>query len=192
MLLTGCGVSALATHSGAMAAPPVIIRASVSTLGAEGNNSSNSPALSANGRFVAFTSIASNLVSGDNNDSADVFVHDLGTGVTRRVSLTSSRTEGNSASFEPALSANGQIIAFSSLSTNLAAEDNNDTYDVFLRDLKTGITQRISQNRRGIEGNSSSFSSSISANGRSLAFESVASNLVEGDHNDTYDVFVRR
>jgi hypothetical protein len=165
---------------------------SVDSSGIQGNNGSYDPVLSANGRFVAFSSIADNLVIGDNNGVQDVFVRDLKTGVTQRVSLDSSGAEGNNFSYNHAISANGRYIAFTSTASNLVDGDNNDTYDVFVRDLITGMTQRVSVNSVGIEGNSASSGPTLSANGRFVGFNSDANNLVLGDHNGYADIFVRR
>jgi Tol biopolymer transport system component len=164
----------------------------VDSSGIQGNNGSYDPVLSANGRFVAFSSIADNLVIGDNNGVQDVFVRDLKTGVTQRVSLDSSGAEGNNFSYNHAISANGRYIAFTSTASNLVDGDNNDTYDVFVRDLITGMTQRVSVNSVGIEGNSASSGPTLSANGRFVGFNSDANNLVLGDHNGYADIFVRR
>jgi len=134
-------LSALA--STALATPrSVIVRASVSSTGTEGNSDSyiSGPGstLSANGRFVAFESNASNLVAGDNNKDWDVFLRDLKTGVTQRVSLDSAGREYNSYSSAAALSANGRFVVFNTAASNLVAEDNNDSTDVFVRLLSRG------------------------------------------------------
>ncbi|WP_083918143.1 TolB family protein [Methylosarcina fibrata] len=169
----------------------VTSRISVDSSGMEGNGSSSGPSFSANGRFVAFLSYASNLVAEDGNGTADVFVHDLKTGITQRASVDSSGTEGNGFSYEPVLSENGRYVAFSSYASNLVSGDNNGTYDVFVRDLVAGETQRVSVGNSGIEGNNESAGPAISGNGRYVAFHSKASNLVEGDGNYAIDVFVR-
>lgn len=169
----------------------VTSRISVDSSGVESNGSSSGPSFSANGRFVAFLSYASNLVAEDGNATADVFVHDLKTGITQRASVDSSGAEGNSFSYEPVLSENGRYVAFSSYASNLVSGDNNGTYDVFMRDLVKGVTQRISVDNSGIEGNNESSGPAISSNGRYVAFHSKASNLIEGDGNYAIDVFLR-
>jgi TolB protein len=173
-----------------LAAPPMTVRASVSSTGSEGNNYSESPVLTANGRSVAFASEADNLVDYDNNGALDVFVHDILSGKTQRVSVDSSGAEGNGPSFSPAFSSDGNLVAFASGASNLVLEDNNGTYDVFVRNLKTGMTRRISVDSSGMESNGSSSGPSFSANGRFVAFLSYASNLVAEDGNGTADVFV--
>ena len=95
----------------------------------------SSPAISADGRFVAFDSEATNLVPGDTNDASDVFVRDRQTGTTRRVSVSSGGAQGNGASFDPAISADGRFVAFNSDATNLVPGDTNGAADVFVRTL---------------------------------------------------------
>jgi hypothetical protein len=165
-------------------------RVSVDSSGAEGNDESGLPAVSADGRVVAFYSLATNLVAGDTNLRIDVFVHDLVTGVTELVSVDSSGVQANSHSYESALSSDGQIVAFTSLATNLVPGDTNGTYDIFVHDRSTGITERVSVDSSGSEGDFWSLRPSLSADGRYVAFQSWASNLVAGDTNNTPDVFV--
>ena len=165
-------------------------RVSVNSSGEEGNSWSEYPAISANGRFVAFESLASNLVAGDSNIGSDVFVHDRQTGETTRVSVDSNGVQGNSYSWYPAISADGRFVAFESLASNLVAWDSNGYRDIFVHDRQTGQTTRASVDSSGVEGNSCSYAPAISADGRFVAFESFASNLVAGDSNITDDIFV--
>jgi LPXTG-site transpeptidase (sortase) family protein len=169
-------------------------RASVATGGAEGNGYSDSPALSAEGRFVAFESIADNLVpaGGDTNGNADVFVHDRTTGTTTRVSVDSAENEAvGGHSDDSVISADGRYVAFTSDATNLVAGDTNNWGDIFVRDRTTGTTTRVSVDSSGVEAvGGSSVDPAISGNGRYVAFESRATNLVAGDTNDRRDVFV--
>jgi Tol biopolymer transport system component len=113
-------------------------RVSVDSAGAEGNSNSESPSISANGRYVAFWSFASNLVPGDGNGTSDCFVHDRQTGLTTRVSVDSAGAEGNSgsSSSEPSISANGRYVAFQSSASNLVAGDGNGVWDCFVHDRK--------------------------------------------------------
>lgn len=166
-------------------------RVSVSSGGDEGNAESYDPSISADGRFVAFDSYASNLVRKDTNGSLDVFVRDLENGTTRRVSVSSARVAGNSDSYLPSISADGRFVAFDSFASNLIGHDTNDAYDIFVRDLANHTTRRVSVSNTGIEGNFGSYDPAISATGGSVAFDSDASNLVADDANDTTDVFVR-
>jgi Tol biopolymer transport system component len=166
-------------------------RVSVGPTGRQGNFQSWASVISADGRYVAFSSLSTNLVAGDTNTEADVFVRDLVTGETQRVSVASSGAEGDRWSGRPAISADGRHVAFSSNATNLVAGDTNDNPDVFVRDLVTGETERMSVASTGAEGDRSSGRPAISADGRHVAFESEATNLVAGDTNGIWDVFVR-
>ena len=164
--------------------------------GAKGNGNSRYPTVSADGRFVAFTSDASNLVTGDTNGQTDVFVRDRQTGKTERVSLGQGGVQGNDYSFSnnpvPSwISADGRFVAFESNATNLVAGDTNKTADVFVRDRKMGTTRRVSVGQGGIQADFDSHDGSISSDGRSVAFWSAATNLVPRDTNGTTDAFVR-
>ena len=167
-------------------------RVSVASDGTQGNDNSFDPSISADGRYVAFVSYASNLVSGDTNGGVHVFVHDRQTGQNTRVSVASDGTQGNSVSLDPSISADGRYVAFSSVATNLVLGDTNDVCDVFVHDRQTGQTTRVSVASDGTQGNgeSHSGSSAISADGRYVAFESAADNLVNGDTTGYGDVFV--
>jgi hypothetical protein len=160
---------------------------------ASGNFSSRQPAMSADGRFVAFASFASDLVANDTNGTENIFVRDLRTGTTALVSVNSTGTDtGDMSSFNPAISADGRFVAFESDASDLVANDTNGTADAFVRDRKTGTTTLVSVNSAGTgSGNRESFVWDISADGRFVAFTSFASDLVTNDTNDTGDVFVR-
>jgi Tol biopolymer transport system component len=160
--------------------------------GEVGNQDSDGrPAISADGRYVAFLSWASNLVPGDTNRNSDIFVHDRQSGQTARVSVSSSGQEGNARSYNPAISADGRYVAFVSHADNLVARDTNGQDDVFVHDRETGQTTRVSLAWNGAQANSWSDHPSISADGRYVAFHSRASNLVAADTNGAYmDVFV--
>ncbi|NIS65842.1 MAG: hypothetical protein GTO05_11935, partial [Gemmatimonadales bacterium] len=166
------------------------IRVSVATAGAEGNAGSYDPAISADGRYVAFDSDATNLVADDTNGAADVFVHDCTTGETSRVSVTTMGAQGNYGSYYPAISSDGRYVAFESDATNLVAGDLNFWTDVFVHDRETGETTRVSVTSGGVEGDDGSYWPAISGDGRYVAFESDAINLVAGDFNFWTDVFV--
>src|SRR5438445_496038 len=187
LLLTALG--------GRSAGAQTTVRVSVASDGTEGNDVSLGSALSADGRFVAFDSAATDLVAGDTNGVSDVFVHDRQTGTTERVSVASDGTQGNDASFYSALSADGRFVAFDSDATNLVAGDTNGTTDVFVHDRQTGTTERVSvASGGGTQGNGKSGGffafPALSADGRFVAFQSDAPNLVAGDTNGTTDVFV--
>lgn len=167
-------------------------RISVANGGAEANNWSAGSAISAGGRFVAFSSQASNLVSGDTNGTYDVFVHDRWKGTTQLVSVGAGGGQSNGPNGSAvSISANGRYVAFSSTASNLVANDTNDTYDVFVRDRWNATTQRVSVGPAGVQGDNWSDGGDLSANGRYIAFQSSAADLVTGDTNGAFDVFVR-
>jgi uncharacterized repeat protein (TIGR01451 family) len=168
-------------------------RVSVASDGTEADDGSNLPALSADGRLVAFQSNATNLVSGDTNNYIDIFVHDRQSGQTTRVSVASDGTQADDGSSnDPALSADGRFVAFYSKAYNLVPEDNNNLDDVFVHDRQTGKTTRVSVATNGTEiDDYGSDSPALSADGRFVAFASDAPDLVPGDTNEEYDIFVR-
>lgn len=165
-------------------------RVSVSGTGSEGNAGSFTPAISANGRFVAFESAASNLVGGDGNNSRDIFVRDLQANTTVLVSLSATGDIANGDSKHPSISADGRFVAFSSEASNLVPGDTNNRSDIFVRDLQTNTTTRISADAAGDIANDISLLPAISNNGKRVAFYSLASNLVAGDTNNVSDIFV--
>jgi Tol biopolymer transport system component len=165
-------------------------RVSVNSAGAQANYGGAFPSISVDGRFVAFDSYASNLVSGDTNGAPDVFVHDRQTGTTERVSVNVAGTQGNNSSGDASISADGRLVAFDSYASNLVSGDTNGTWDVFVRDRQAGTTKCMSVDSAGTQGNDSSLSGSISVDGRFVAFQSSASKLVSGDTNGASDVFV--
>jgi Tol biopolymer transport system component len=226
------------------------ICASVDSSGALSNSRSIRPAISGDGRFVAFESGGSNLVPGDTNGRQDIFVHDCQTGITTRASVDSSGAQADGGSWDACISADGRWVAFVSHSSNLVPGygggygvyvhdlvtggtsvvgvdssgtgtppadvyelpsissdgryvaygadasvlvpgDTNGSADVFLRDRVLGTTTRVSVSSADVEGNAHSTVPSISGDGRYVAFESLATNLVAGDTNVVGDVFVR-
>jgi hypothetical protein len=189
-LVVGTGMAAAATPAG-VGSGTVITRVPVDAAGQQANGGSYDAAISADGRFVAFTSAASNLVAGDTNGSDDVFVRDRVAKVTRRVSVGPTGQQANGDSLKPAISADGRFVAFDSVASNLVAGDTNGSFDVFVRDRVAKVTRRVSVGPAGQEANGGSYDAAISADGRFVAFISSASNLVAGDTNGSYDVFVR-
>jgi Tol biopolymer transport system component len=164
-------------------------RVSVDSGGLQGNDYTDLPCISSDGRFVAFESHASNLVVGDTNARGDVFVHDRQTGVTTRVSMESRGLQGNDNSGGPSISSDGRFVAFMSFATNLVPGDTNAAPDIFVHDRQTGQTTRVSVDSGGLEGNGSASEPCISSTGRFVVFESIASNLVPGDTNNYRDIF---
>ena len=159
-----------------------VTRVNVSSNGDEATDLSGDVAMSSDGRYVAFSSYASNLVAGDTNSENDVFVHDRVTGQTTRVSVASAGNEADGYSTGAAVSADGRFVAFFSEATNLVPGDTNGHSDAFVHDTLTGTTSRVSVDSSGIEGNGqSTFALSMSADGQLVAFESWSTNLVAGD-----------
>lgn len=168
-----------------------LVLASAGLGGIAANGPSERPALSADGRYVAFVSLASNLVAGDGNGKADVFRFDRQTGATVRASAGAGATEANDASTRAAISADGSRVAFVSRATNLAPSDPNGLDDVFLRDLASGTTLHVSVDAGGGPADNSSLEVALDGAGRFVAFSSYANDLVAGDANLQPDVFVR-
>jgi Tol biopolymer transport system component len=166
-------------------------RVSISSGGLQGNGGSYAASISADGRFVAFASFASNLVPGDTNGTVDVFLRDRLSGVTELVSIGPGGGPGNGASQSPSISADGRYVAFASDASDLVPGDTNGVTDVFVRDRLTGVTTRVSVGSGGVEGNGPSYSPAISADGLSVAFASDASNLISWDTNGFTDVYFR-
>jgi hypothetical protein len=165
-------------------------RVSVATAGTQADDDAFTLALSADGRFVAFGSYATNLVAGDTNAKIDVFVHDRDTATTERVSVTSLGAQADNESFSPAISSNGSFVAFRSDATNLVLIDTNNSSDIFVHNRLTGLTERVSVASDGTQANGDSISPAISSDGRFVAFSSEASNLVPGDTNNKADIFL--
>ncbi|MEO6090681.1 MAG: hypothetical protein ABIQ18_47020 [Umezawaea sp.] len=156
-----------------------------------GAGSSLDASISPDGRYVAFSSYAANLVPGDGNDAYDAFVKDRQTGTIVRASLAADGGQGDQAADQPVISANGRYVAFYSNSVNLVPGDTNGTRDIFIKDLVTGAISRASTAADGTEGDSYSYDPVISADGRKVAFVSNAGNLVPDDTNGQTDVFVK-
>jgi Tol biopolymer transport system component len=191
------------------ASPGDTTRVSVDSSGAQADSGSYSSSISDDGRYVAFGSGASNLVPGDTNGTWDVFVRDLKpdpgqTETIQRVNVDSSGAQANGDSYittATSISSDGRYVAFISHATNLVENDTNGISDVFVHDRQSGTTQRVNEwvstdgfgNKVVIEANGGSdwALTSISDDGRYVAFDSDATNLVESDTNDAPDVFVR-
>jgi len=171
--------------------PAVTVRASVSASGMQADGESTGPTLSDDGRLVAFVSFAGNLVTGDSNGVADVFVKDLLTGWVTRASVSSTGVQGNGESFAPSISSDGRFVAFTSEAGNLVDADENEDRDVFVHDRVTGSTVRASVGPLGEEADAGSYAAAISADGRYVAFASHARNLASDDQNRASDVFVK-
>ena len=165
-------------------------RVSVSSQGDQANKTSTSHFISSDGRYIAFSSAANNLVENDTNGTPDIFLHDRDLGKTERVSLSSSGRQATAGSYSPSISEDGRFVAFTSQAGNLVAGDINGIADVFVRDLETKKTERITSAISGAQINAELQNSLISSDGRYVVFESRASNLVDADTNQRSDVFI--
>jgi Calx-beta domain-containing protein/WD40 repeat protein len=159
-----------------------------------GNNNSDAPVVTPDGRFIVFDSFASDLTTlADNNNDDDIFERDLQAGTTTLVSVNSSGTAtGNGLSGFQSVTPDGRFVAFASDATDLVPNDSNAHRDIFVRDLQAGTTTLVSINNGGTNGgNGDSRVPVISADGRFVAFESDASDLVATDGNGATDIFLR-
>ncbi len=168
---------------------------SIATDGTQGNLDSGGFGaggghVTGDGRYVVFGSFASTLVANDNNNKDDIFVRDRVNGTTERVSVATDDTEGNDHSTYAAISEDGRYVVYYSSADSLVPEDNNGVTDIFLRDRQTGETSRISGGTGANEANGASRFPDISANGRSIVFQSSANNLVPGDTDVFFDIFL--
>jgi len=168
-------------------------RVSVDSAENEADYSSGSPSLSADAQRIAFVTSATNLVSGDTNDFSDVFVRDRLAGTTIRVNVPTGGGQANNSSNAAFISANGRFVAFTSNADNLVSGDTNNEQDVFVHDLDTGETTRVSVASDGsqVTGGSSQ-EPVLSADGSWVAFSSTATDVVPLDYNGASDIFVRR
>lgn len=186
-------VSALFISVSQVASAPsagITTRVSVASDGTQANAHVDSFEISGAGRYVAFATSANNLISGDTNNTMDVFVHDRQTGQTTRVSVASNGAQQNGDAYACAISSDGRYVAFDSYASNLVSGDTNGVPDIFVHDRQTGQTTRVSVASDGTPGNLDSAGASISDDGRYVAFSSWANNLVSGDTNNFYDIFV--
>lgn len=171
---------------------------SMGTSGGAGNGLSEDPDISADGSAVAFTSFATDLSASDLNQASDVFVRNISTGNTTIVSKTSAGAPALGHSYLPSLSAHGRYIAYTSEAANLVAGDVNGVRDVFVFDSVTGQVSLVSSGLDNVTGNSASAGGDISADnkpgsvvdGRYVAFQSSATNLVPGGTSGT-QLFLR-
>lgn len=147
--------------------------------------------VSADGRYVVFSSGANNLVTGDTNNYSDIFLKDTQTGAISRVSTSSTATQGNGDSSHASISADGRYVLFRSDASNLVPSDTNNFPDYFIKDTQTGTLTRVSTSSTGVEANDGGWLGALSAGGRYVAFTSDSSNIVVGDTNGTNDVFLK-
>lgn len=162
-----------------------IIRISVNSSDVEGNGNSTAPIISADGKYVAFQSDATNLVAADTNQKTDIFLYSREADTLIRISTNSVAVEGNGASTAPKISEDGRYTVFQSDATNLIDSDANGKSDIFLYDRQTPAISRVSLNSSGLETNGQSFAPAISLDGLFVGYLSDATNIVSGDTNNT-------
>lgn len=203
-ILTTLGlVGSIAAPSAAYRRPYVVERVSIATDGSEAANTRSlleRSVVSSSGRLVGFASDAPNLVPGDTNALSDVFIRDRRTNSTAMVSLGVSgsvavglnpdATWQTTLSWGPAFARGNRLVAFSSFASNLVAGDTNGSSDIFIRDLRTGNTERVSLAEDGSEVNGNSYATAVSANGRFVAFESEGTNISSLDPQPDLDIYV--
>ena len=166
-------------------------RVSVAGDGSEADLTNEEPDISGDGRFVVFTSFASNLVAGDTNGVSDVYVHDRQLGTIERVSVSSAGAEGDGRSYRPNISGDGRYVVFQSAATNLVAGDTNGREDAYLHDRQTGVTERVSLGDQGQQIVLGGSFPAVSAGGRYVVFVSSGGSVVVGDTNGVPDIFLR-
>lgn len=151
---------------------------------------SRAPSISGDGRFVTFWTNTANLVSGVTSGPIHVYVFDRQTRVTELISKATGGAPGNGGSFKSVISVNGRYVAFESGATNLTTGDTNGHDDIFVHDRSTGTTTRVSVGPNGAQGNNASILAAISSTGQLVGFQSLADNLVTGDANNHWDIFL--
>lgn len=167
-----------------------VARSSVANGGGDPLLGSSDPVLSGDGRFVAFTSAAGNLVAGDTNGVTDVFVRDHQTGVTELISVDSGGGPANGFSDTPDMSPDGRFVVFTSFASDLVAGDTNGVPDVFIRDRTTGVTERISVDSAEVPGVAGALEASVSDNGNRVAFSTFDA-FDPIDTNGDFDIYIR-
>jgi hypothetical protein len=169
------------------------VRVSVDSSGIQADGNSYRLDMSASGRYVVFESDATNLVGiADTNSQYDIFLKDVTTGATSRISVSSSGVQGNGGSFAPAINADGRYVVYSAYADNLVLGDTNGQNDIFIRDVLANTTTMVTHGLGGVAANDRSLFPSISGDGGVVAYQAIATNLVAGDTNAVDDVFVTR
>ena len=169
----------------------LVQRVSISSAGGVGNNNSRMPSISGDGRYVAFMSMATNLVAGDTNGSQDIFVYDRLTEVIVLASVSADGTQANGVSQNPKMCGNGSHVVFESYATNLVDSDTNGMADIFIKNLSTGAVELVSTATDGTQANNTSSLPDVSADCRYVVFKTRASNLSAIDTNNRYDIFIK-
>jgi Ca2+-binding RTX toxin-like protein len=165
----------------------VVTRVSTTASGAQSHDSDSTSfddyVFSADGRKIAFTSYASDLVAGDGNGQPEIFIKDLVSGAVTRVGVTKTGVEADGSLFHPIFSPDGSKIAFESTATNLVPGDTGEPGGLFVKDLASGAITRV--------GPAAIREAAFSADWSKVAFVSSSSSLVAGDGNERDDVFVQ-
>ncbi|MFA9407093.1 MAG: TolB family protein, partial [Anaerolineales bacterium] len=176
----------------ALSTSAITARVSISSSAEEANAVSSDPSINEDGRFIAFTSNASNLVSDDASGIQDIFVHDWALDLTERVSITTAGVEANGESANPSISGDGRFVVFESTASNLVPSDTNNVSDIFLHDRESHTTTRVSLSSNGNQANGKSTTPAISSDGNVVVFVSEATNMVLGTNATpkiyTYDI----
>lgn len=189
-LLLLCAIFVVISLCGTVSAADNTKCVSISSNGTQSNSYSYDPSISADGRYVVFSSNADNLVENDTNYYQDIFVHDLVSNITERVSISSDSEEANGDCYNPSISGDGRYITFNSYANNLVLNDKNNLCDIFVYDRILKNTTRISISTTGEEADGDSFEASISSDGCYVVFTSYATNLVPNDSNNFGDIFM--
>ena len=157
--------------------------------GMPANGDSKSPAISADGRYIVFTSTADNLVEGVHNQESNVFLRDTVNEETIMISKGLSGQPANGASYNPDISNDGNLIVFQSEASNLVSHDPNNAQDIFIFDVESNTMLLVSRTIDGKPANNQSVSPAISGDGTTVVYQSLASNVVSYDTNETWDIF---
>ncbi|MCU1368964.1 MAG: TolB-like protein [Ilumatobacteraceae bacterium] len=188
--ITGAGSTAQIVRRDEWSGAEVLVSPAY-TPGTVPNAYSDDPAISDDGKWIAFASGATNLVKTDTNGHRDVFLRNMDASSTQLISVSSAEVQGNADSQDPSMSGLGDKVAFDSAATNLVSGDTNAKQDVFVRSWFGGTTARVSVSSASVQGNGITSLPSLSGDGNNVAFVSGATNLVAGDTNAHYDVFLR-
>lgn len=162
---------------------------SVTNSGSPADGYSEDAAISEDGRWVVYSSFAKNLVPGDVDNNADIFLLDRSTGQVDSVTRAALGFQGNFDSLSPSISNDGRYVVFMSDATNLVTDDTNGVGDIFLYDREDNSIKLVSRSATGTQANASSLSPRLSRNGSTIVFQSLASNLVNDDNNGSNDLF---
>lgn len=189
-IMTAVLVIAVLVATQATAISTSYSRVSVSSSNSQANGGSSSLTASADGRYVTFYSSASNLVTGDNNGKEDIFLKDTLNGTVTRINMRDNGTESNGSVYESYISSNGRYVVYSSTDSSIVSSPYHTGIEVFLYD-RTNATTTLVSKVGSSESNNHSYARGISSDGRFVLIKSAASNLVSGDTNGQFDLFLK-